>query len=99
MNGLKQAQLKKDLLAFHFGRYQAEWAGHDYPDDRDIFVWMYEQLVEALDSMRRVDNAFAWAAFTEKMKEQERAMCEIVKRITGSYPVYGANTVYDPSKI
>lgn len=101
MTSKKNAENKKNLLDFHFGRYYHLWLEEEevasLNDDRNIFLRMYEQLSVAIDSMAKVNNSFIWVAFNEKMKEQEREMCEIVKRFTGSYPVYGMNSIYDPT--
>ena len=99
MNSKKNAETLKSLLVFHFGRYYRDWNGQNLNDDRNIFVGMYDQLAEAIDDMAKVKNNFVWIAFRQKMKEQETEMCEIVKRFTGSYPVYGTNSIYDPATI
>ena len=102
MNSKKNAETKKRLLEFHFGRYYYRWLEEHEAgpinDDRNIFIGMYEQLVEAIDSMGRMKNSFVWVAFNNQMKKQEAEMCEIVKRFTGSYPIYGIGFTYDPSK-
>ena len=104
MNRKKNAETKKELLQFHFGRYYHGWLqeeknGGDLNDDRNIFLRMYEQLVEAIDAMAKMNNSFVWVAFTKQMKEQEKEMCEIVKRFTGCYPLYGCDSIYDPATI
>lgn len=101
MNRKKNAETKKNLLQFHFGRYYNCWLNDEevgtINDDRNVFLRMYEQLAEAIDAMAKVNNGFVWVAFNEKMRAQEKEMCEIVKCFTGSYPVYGTNSIYDPA--
>lgn len=101
MTSKKKAETKKGLLDFHFGTYYRLWLGEEevasLNDDRNIFLRMYEQLADAIDAMAKMNNSFVWVAFNGQMKEQEKEMCEIVKRFTGSYPVYGMNSIYDPA--
>lgn len=103
MNSKKNAETKKQLLEFHFGRYYHRWTEEEQEqsigDDRNVFLRMYEQLVEAIEAMSKMNNSFVWVAFTKQMKEQEKEMCEIVKRFTGNYPVYGGDSIYDPATI
>lgn len=99
MNRKKHSETVKNMIEFHFGEYYRRWNEAGLDDDRNIFVAMYDQLTEAADAMSKVDNSFVWIAFREKMKEQEKTMCEIVKRFTGNYPVYGMGSVYDPAQL
>lgn len=97
MNRKQNSETLKSLLFFHFGRYYNEWNGKNHNDDRNVFAGMFDQLAEGIDDMGKVQNNFIWIAFRQKMKVQEKEMCEIVKRFTGSYPVYGTNSIYDPA--
>lgn len=103
MTSKQKAESKKNVLDFHFGRYYRLWIAEEevdtFNDDRNIFLRMYEQLSEAIDAMAKMNNSFVWVAFNGQMKEQEKEMCEIVKRFTGSYPIYGMNSIYDPDTL
>ncbi len=98
MDSKKTVETKKNLLVFHFGSYYNGWKAEEVNDDRLLFCNMYDQLNDALDAMAKMKNNFVWSAFNKESKEQEKQMCEIVKRFTGSYPVYGRNSVYDPNQ-
>ena len=95
----RRAEIAHELLEIHFAKYYQEWKGQEYNYDRTVFVNMFDQLWEAIGAMRKVENSFVWVAFNRARKAQEKEMCEIVKRFTGSYPRYGFNLEYNPTEI
>lgn len=89
MTRKENAQNKQQLLEWHFGKYRRAWDG-EHEDDRGLIAGMYDQMMEALKEMEKVENNFIWVAFNKMFREQERTMCRIIKQFTGSYPVYGS---------
>lgn len=84
---MRKAELKQGLLEWHFGRYRKAWDGEC--DDRAVMVGTYDSLMDALDEMKQISNSTIWSAFNKEYHNEERKMCEIIKRFTGQYPVCG----------
>ena len=98
MDRKNRAKTAQRLLEWHFGRYYQMWKD-EHEDDRALIGGMYDQMMEALKAMEKVDNTYVWGAFNRHFREDEKAMCEIIKRFTGRYPVYGQNSEYYPGEI
>lgn len=95
MKAKDRAKNQQMLLEWHFGRYYQMWKD-EHQDDRALIGGMYEQMMEGLKAMEKVSNNYAWVAFNKSFREDEKTMCEIIKRFTGRYPVYGDNSEYYP---
>lgn len=91
------AKNKQKLLEWHFSRYYQMWKD-EFQDDRALIGGMYEQMMEALKDMEEVSNNYVWVAFNRAFHEDEKTMCEIIKKFTGRYPVYGDNREYYPAE-
>ena len=89
MTTKEHAITKQNLLKFHFGQYREMWSGK-HSDDRCLVCNIYDQLMDAAKAMESVTNNYVWVAFNHKFREDERTMCDIIKRFTGRYPVCGS---------
>ena len=98
MNNKERAQRKQMLLEWHFGRYY-QMCKDEHQDDRALIAGIYEQMMAALKGMEKVSNNYVWVAFNRMFCEDEKTMCEIIKRFTGRYPVYGNDSEYYPAEI
>ena len=90
----KSAEIKMNVFTGVFTKYYKQWDAEGVKDDRRVFCNMYEILKEALQASAEVTNNTIWVAFNEYFRKEERIMCEIVKRFTGSFPVYGSHEYY-----
>jgi len=95
MTRKERAKNEQILLEWHFGRYY-QMSKDEHQDDRALIGGMYEQRMGALKAMEKVDNNYVWVAFRKTFREDEKTMCEIIKRFTGRYPVYGDDSEYYP---
>lgn len=95
MNDRKEAvDLKLSVLYGVFHRYYKEWNDQGVKDDRRVFCNLYEIIQEALRTSTTITNNTIIVALNEHIRKDERTMCEIVKRFTGSYPVFGTEEYY-----
>lgn len=97
MSSKENAKNQQMLLEWHFGRYYQMWKD-ETQDDRALIGGMYEQMMSGLKAMEKVSNNYAWVAFNRSFHEDEKTMCEIIKRFTGRYPVYGNGSEYCPAE-
>ena len=98
MNSKERAKKQQMLLEWHFGRYYQMWKD-EHQDDRALISGMYDQMMEGLKAMEKVTNTYVWVAFSKSFRADEKTMCEIIKRFTGRYPVYGNDSEYFPVEI
>lgn len=83
MTSQKKAENKQRLLKHKFRKYRDMWENEH--DDRGLIRGMYDQLQEACDAMKGVENNFVWCAFNARYAKQHNDMCEIVERFTGKH--------------
>lgn len=80
----KSAELKQKLLKWTFGEFREAWEGQ-HQDDRSLMMGCYDQLMEATEAMKKMDNNFVWCAFNHRFNERWNMMAEIVERFTGKH--------------
>jgi hypothetical protein len=83
MDRKKQAENKQKFVKLVFGKYKEMWA--ECKDDRCLVSGMFDQLWDACEAMKKVDDSFVWCAFNARFAKQYNNMCEIVGRFTGEY--------------
>lgn len=49
-------------------------------DDRQLFCNMYEQILEALESVKEIDNAYIKVAINHKLKKDSEILDNIMSR-------------------
>lgn len=73
-------EMKARLLKQKYEPFVQEFKQHH--DDRILVVNMLDQLLEACEAMRGMDNVFVRVAFNRAFTEQNETMEEIVTRFT-----------------
>lgn len=73
--------VKAWLLKRKYEPFVQEFKQHH--DDRILVVNMLDQLLEACEAMRGMENVFVRVAFNRAFDEQDKEMEEIVTRFTG----------------
>jgi hypothetical protein len=81
MKSNQKAEAKQKLLKSTFGQFREMWDG-EHGDDRGLISGCYDQMMEAAEAMKKVNNNFVWVAFNRKFAEEWNMMAEIVERFT-----------------
>lgn len=68
---------KKWCLNNYFGKTYKDYKNGNLCGDRRLFLNIYDQLIEALDEMSKIENSFIWDAFNESYQRETTLLDKI----------------------
>lgn len=74
--------LRQKVLKHRFGKQREAW-DNEHHDDRAIFCAIYDQLMEACEVMKGIENTVICVAFNNRCREDEETLARIADVFAG----------------